>query len=323
MGEEHNQTVGEVTAPAKKPRSHRAGLWRLALLLVVLAVGYWWLTQGNICGLPLKYRLGHLDERFGLTRQQATDAIMQAEARWESSVGANLFEFDQTAEYAVVVNFVFDDRQAAVYELDDLKTERQELEGDLSEILNEYRDLKDNFDRQAKLIEQMHANYQERFRQFEQKVEVWNQRGGAPPQVYEELQNEQAELDRQAAELNDLIDKQNALAARINELAEAENQTVEGYNQGVKQFNETYVAEEGTDLEQGIYSSRVINVYQFENQADLEELLAHEMGHALGLDHTYNETDLMYPKKNERAATGDVKISTVSIDSLQTRCNLK
>ena len=80
MGEEHKQTTGAVVESTKKPPTRRAGWWRLALLLVVLAVGYWWLTQGNICGLPLKYRLGHLDERFGLTRQQATDAMLQAEA---------------------------------------------------------------------------------------------------------------------------------------------------------------------------------------------------------------------------------------------------
>lgn len=298
------------------------GRWKLLLLIAMFFTAVLWWFGGNVCGLPLKYKVGQTDRRFEITEQEFLSAVRDAESWWESSTGRDLFSYDTESEHVLTFNLVYDDRQKATQEMQDIEGKRQELEQGLGGIIDEYEELKKIFNEREAALNEMDRIYERRLDEFRRKVDSWNEKGGAPPGVYDQLQRERAKLEELAREINSLIQEQKELANRINELAETETQDVESFNREVREFNEAFADEKGKEEEQGIYGSGTINVYQYDNRQDLVMLLAHEMGHALGLGHVDDPQAIMYYKKNERQETGQVHISEQSRRELNEVCNL-
>jgi hypothetical protein len=298
--------------------------WRIVIMvLIVCGGGLWWWTRGNVCGLPIKYRLGQIDKRFGLTEEQTLLAIGDAERWWEANVGYDLFQYQPDVKPALTFNLVYDSRQQTTQELQRIENERGVMEKEMLDLANEYKDSKNLYERYAAMIVDSKAIYENRLQQYKQTIEEWNSRGGAPTNVYNELERERKGLDDYRFELNALIDQRNDLADRINQLADTEEQAIGKFNDKVQYFNETFVADKDTEDEQGIYSSGTINMYQFNDRRDLIMLLAHEMGHALGLDHDNDPMSVMYPKKNDRQTSGNVYLPAVVLQTLTSKCNLK
>ncbi|MFH1047200.1 MAG: matrixin family metalloprotease [Patescibacteria group bacterium] len=308
--------------PQKQRRTKALGSWQFLMFLAVAAVVTWWWVNGNVCGLPIKYTIGQVDNRFGLSEAEMLQAIRAAESWWEGNLDQDLFEYDPKGEYILTINLVYDSRQQATQEFQRIENDRTDLEDDLAEIVDEYEELKSVFERRDTVLSEMNRVYDERLAIFERTVDSWNNRGGAPPDVYDELQQEQDKLGSLVDEINGLVNQQNELAARINALADTESETVQGFNEVVHDFNETFAAESSEEEEQGIYGSGTINVYQYDNQTDLIMLLAHEMGHALGLGHVDDPQAIMYFKKNDRQAKGDAIISDQTYRELTEKCNL-
>jgi predicted Zn-dependent protease len=80
--------------------------------------------------------------------------------------------------------------------------------------------------------------------------------------------------------------------AELFRLLERRNQAASEYNKVAKNYNQKYG--HGLEFNQAEYNGKGINVYQFSTEQDLEVALAHEFGHALGMDHVENPTSIMY-----------------------------
>ena len=85
----------------------------------------------------------------------------------------------------------------------------------------------------------------------------------------------------------------------INTLTETANEVVKKYNEGVNTYNHTF--SEGAEFTQGDYQGDKINIYQFKNRDELVLVLAHELGHALGIDHVDNPESIMYRQMGEQS----------------------
>jgi hypothetical protein len=94
-------------------------------------------------------------------------------------------------------------------------------------------------------------------------------------------------LDDKRAEVNDLANRINQRIKDYNDLIDEANANIHVINQSA-----------GQEFDEGEYisdsSGKRINIYEFENKNELERVLAHEFGHALGLGHDSNPDSIMY-----------------------------
>ena len=280
----------------------------IALLIVFFGVGvYWYQSAAAVCPVPLSYRLGTLDPSFELSEEAALVHIATAEAVWEEAVGRDLFQYDPSAAFPV--NFVFDERQAAADSeaaqraaLDAQREKNDEVLATVAQLQSEYESLKSAYEIRAE-------EYEVRLSRYNTEVTKYNDRGGAPPDVFEALEDERTALSKDADQLSTTAAELNSLANRINELSERGNQLVSSYNQGVARYNQQFGFER--EFTQGDYQLDEINIYKFSSEAELVTVLAHEFGHALGIDHVEGESSLMYYLLEENSST-----PTLSADDL-------
>ncbi len=257
---------------------------------VAVAGTFWYQSTAHICPVPLTYRLGQLDSHFPISREEAIQRLQEAERAWEEKTGRELFKYSE--EGTLVVDFVYDDRQA---EADSEGAKRQVLDQTFAEtesLKQRLEELQKDYDEKAKTYEVSVASYEADLAQHNERVGSYNDQGGAPTVVFEELERERKVLDARSRELNADADNLNKLAETINTLGQKSNALVEAYNKEVEAYNSQYgFAKEFT---QGDYQNGKIHIYTFSSKEELVSVLVHEFGHALGLDHVDDSSAVMY-----------------------------
>lgn len=257
------------------------------------------------CQSPVSYSLGSIDARFRISTSTLVADLQQAEAIWEKPSGKNLLQYDATSG-DVTVNFVYDYRQKA--------TDQMAASGiQVTKSKASYDLLKARYDALAAAVvsekaqfEQNVAAYQQNEAAYNAEVGAWNGKGGAPPAEYARLQEEKAVLatEEQSIEaeqntVNADVDTQNALGTSLNLLIAQLNLNVDTYNQAGSST--------GSEFEEGEYVSgaglREINIYEYSDHDELVRVLAHEMGHALGLAHVTDPNAIMYKVNQGTALT--------------------
>ena len=262
----------------------------IAVFALVVPFAIWYEATADQCPVPLSYRLGELDDSFSLTREEAQIQITLATDVWEELAVRDLFVYDPAADFTV--NFLFDTRQETVNSeeagrvaLDKQKQKNDEVVGQIQQLQTEYDALAENYE--ARVV-----TYEVRLDAHNQEVSTYNDRGGAPAVVFERLENEKRSLATEADSLNSTAQALNQLAQEINQLSERGSKIVDQYNRDVNEYNAEFgYAREFT---QGDYQGDKINIYSFSTENELQKVLAHEFGHALGIDHIDDNSALMY-----------------------------
>lgn len=292
------------------------------ILLAVFGVGYFAYAKLNPapCAEPIKYSLGRIDQGFNLTTEQFLEHIDQASDLWSDAANKELFEYDPTAE--LKISLVYDYRQQSTDELKKLGINIENTQESYNELKATYQATKSDYELRKHALDASIRNYEKKQSAYNEQVAYWNSRGGAPKKEYDALQQQKSELDAQRAQiasdqnaLNDLVDQLNNLVKALNLLAKNLNLNISQYN--------TIGTSRGSQFEEGVYvegfSGKYIDIFEFENQTQLIRLLAHELGHALGLSHVEDESAIMY-----RLNSADtVSLTTADTAALRSLCRIQ
>ncbi|HEY2773928.1 MAG TPA: matrixin family metalloprotease [Candidatus Binatia bacterium] len=276
---------------------------------MLVFLGYWLRVFLAPCGTPLHYRIGTIDGRFRVTRSELRSALEKAEAMWEGPLGQNLFEYDEKA--TLVVNLQFDTRQDQTQDTNRRKADIDSTSTSAADARSRYDAANSRYESDKSAYSAAEASLNAKIDEFNREVQTGV---GDDVQVQarrEQLDRGRMDLDAKRHDLNDLGERVNTLRRRYNELADSINTDIAAINRN-----------SGREFEQGLYTRNSegthIDIFEFQDRDDLVRVLAHELGHALGLEHSTDSDSLMYALHTQEHAT----VTAPDLAALRRRCRL-
>lgn len=256
----------------------------------------------------VRYRIGEVDARFGLSRAEVEKLTTEAVAIWHDGTGKDWFVYDDEAKLSI--NLIYDERQMET-------VARQKIKQDLDNIQATHQRNSENLELQRQALN-------EEFNRLQSELHAWQQEYNHIIHLINHSQDP-AERQRLMGREQELIAKQHSLNAKIeayhvsqstfNQAVEKINDDVVSINQSIDKANARFTPRE---FHKGQFDGHKIDIYEFENQDDLRLVLAHELGHALSIGHNDDPTALMYPYANEQEIH-DFKLKPADIRLLNER----
>jgi hypothetical protein len=232
------------------------------------------------CSEPIPYTLGTFDPQFNISKDYFLSALTEAEAIWEKPLGKQLFTYAPA------------DSAADVLKINLVYDYRQQATSKLAGLGITVKDNQASYDTLKAKYTALQTEYL------------------AAKNDYELSKQEATRI-----KINEIVDEINALVVVLNRLAGTLNISVDTYN--------TVNVTRGESFEEGVYmsdgSSRHIDIYEFSTRTKLVRVLAHELGHALGLDHVADPKAIMY-KLNQ---SNSLILAPADLAELKAKCGVK
>lgn len=239
------------------------------------------------CNTPLAYHLGGVDPRFKLSNAQVEESIHEAVSVWNTAYGKTLFEENSSGK--LTVNFVYDQRQELVNQINN----------------QENTTLTDKSTLNAKIaaFNTKSTEFQKKVDDLNSKIQFWNKKGGAPPDVYQKLTQEQQDLQKEGQKLQ-------TEARTLNQSTDKFNYQVNELNGSINTFNSLL----SQKPEEGLFNGQdeTISIYFTNSNNELIHTLTHEFGHARGLGHVNDKKAVMYPYTSEELTLSGEDLSELN-----------
>jgi chromosome segregation ATPase len=225
-----------------------------------------------------------------LTLTVANKELDDAADLWSQTWGKNVFKESETAD--LTVNFIFD--------------QRQELSNKVTSLKEDVTTNKSNLDSKLAGFKAQATALEEKIKKLNEEIAAWNAKGGAPPDIYKSLTDQQKQLQQE-------IDQVNRQAAQLNTSINSYNLEVNKFNTTLSDFNEVVSQKPEAGLYDG--KNQTISIYYVNSDAELRHTLIHEFGHALNVDHATNPEAIMYPLTSKT-----VEFAQEDLDALKLAC---
>jgi len=295
--------------------------WRFFFLLAILIILFIiFVRTPEPCQEPVTYRLGKIDGRFNLTREEFQTAVNMAAVMWGKPFHRDLFREDPDG--VIEINLLYDYRQEATDKLKKLNYKSDRSRSSYEELKSRLENLKMEYEQKKAGLNSDFNDYNEKVNAFNTESESWNRRGEVPQSVHTRLMKEKDELvtlsdnlHTRQEEMKSLVDTINSIVVVLNEITS--NNNLDLVDQ--QDIGNTL----GREFCEGFYEykngKRSITIYQYDNEHRLVRVLAHEFGHALGLNHSKSAGAVMYPI----IQSDSPELATDDITALKGRCKIK
>ncbi|QER41042.1 matrixin family metalloprotease [Acinetobacter suaedae] len=260
----------------------------------------------------LRYRIAEVDPRFKLSLEQVQEISQQAAKIWKDGTGRDYFVYDPNAQLAI--HLIYDERQI---ESEQRRTHLNQLEANQQQWRNKKQQL-DHIEQEL-LETKQYLNLKRQ--QLDQQIQQYNQEkrtahlnpmtGAYQQHLKEKQQNLQYNIETLKQEVSEFNQKISKLNQKVDELNALDQQL----HDSVKEYKQRF---QPHLFHKGLFNGKQIIIYEFESIDDLRLTLAHEFGHALGLQHTDDPTALMHPILKEQNFT-DFRLTQTDRDLLKAR----
>lgn len=234
--------------------------------------------------------MGNIDKEFDVSKEEFRNNAKEASDIWNNALAKTLIKEDTNAQ--LKVNLVYDERQSLVTSIDSTE---QELVNDREQIISQTQE-------HEKKVEELNN----KLTALNNEIKEWNDKGGAPENVYEDLLSRQQKIKNEIHEIN-------TNAQKLNSKTDSFNAQVNELNNNVDTFNDLLTIKP----EGGIFDPNrmEIDVYIFGSKEELVHVLAHEFGHALGVEHNKHPNSIMY-----FTASNTNAVTTADLNNLEEIC---
>ncbi len=244
------------------------------------------------CNKVTTFKIGNIDKEFNLPKEEMIKYAKSAARLWNDGLGVKVLEYNDDASNSkkVIINFVYDERQKNTIKKNILSEKKKEKSIILENKLKDLNIEKEKYQSLQNNSEKDWNNFRSKLDIYNLSVTKANQIGGAETYEYNRLNEDKNKLESEKSDLDNKDKKIKNFFETLNINIKNYNQLVSEANILVKEINK----DAGKKFEQGTYSNKKINIYEYENENTLKILLAHELAHSFGMDHVKSTSSIMY-----------------------------
>ena len=278
------------------------------------------------CVLDFSYTIGDIDPRFHISRNEVHRAVEDALELWAGAVDSLDVRFHdgfRAGEQARnTIHFEYDERQEqsdrARRFQDQMASKGDFIDHMHREYERDQRELERRTDGHRQLSERLNGE----IGRFNDWVESVNESGGFREEQlgeYEERMTAIESLRKQERAMRGDLER---FVAAINRSADRINREVAFHDDMIRQFYNEFG--DGARFNSALYrfdgTRGTITVYHFHNRRELKVLLAHEIGHALGMGHVPDSRSIMYETIRDQMLGREIALSAEDIRAVQALC---